>query len=111
MTGPVQTPEPPYYAVIFVSEHADDDAGYAVTAARMDELVRGMDGFLGYDHAGEGFGITVSYWRDLAAIARWRAQAEHMMAQRAGKERWYARYSLRVARVERQSFYAKPPAA
>lgn len=108
MTGPVETPEPPYYAVIFSSERTGDDKGYAQTSARMVELAAGIDGFLGYEQAGDAFGITVSYWRDRQAIARWRAHAEHRLAQQQGRERWYARYSLRVARIEAQRFFPSP---
>jgi len=111
MTGPVETPAPPYYAVIFSAERSGDDAGYAATSARMVELAAAIDGFLGYEHAGDAVGITVSYWRDLDAIARWRAHAEHLLAQQAGRSRWYARYGLRVARVERQGFFTRPAGA
>ena len=43
----------------------------------------------------------MSYWASEEAIAAWRAHAEHTLARQAGRERWYARYALRVARVER----------
>ena len=49
------------------------------------------DGGAGQDHAGvpgdrdarsaDGFGITVSYWRDEASIRNWRRYSEHVMAQ------------------------------
>jgi len=38
---------------------------------------------------------------DLADIAAWREHAEHLVAQRLGRERWYTHYELRIARVER----------
>lgn len=92
---------PPYYAVIFTSELSDDTAGYEAMAARMVELAARQPGFLGIETAREGVGITVSYWRDLESIAAWRANVEHLQAQRLGKEQWYRRYRLRIARVER----------
>lgn len=69
----------------------------------MADLAEGMDGFLGIEPTRDesGFGITVSYWRDEAAIAAWQARAERLAAQRMGVARRYARYELRVARVER----------
>ena len=95
-------PEPPYYAVIFTSERTEGDHGYADTAQRMVELARRQPGFLGVDSARDDeLGITVSYWRDLDSIRAWRAQAEHAEARRLGRERWYRRFTLRVARVER----------
>ncbi|NWJ40905.1 MAG: antibiotic biosynthesis monooxygenase [Geothrix sp.] len=78
-------------------------------AERMVELAREQPGFLGVESArdAEGFGITVSYWQDEAAIANWKAHAEHAVAQRLGWDRWYAEFQLRVCRVERQ--YGKVP--
>lgn len=97
------TPEPPYYAVVFSSQRTDGDRGYGHMARRMEELAATQPGFLGIESArGEdGFGITVSYWASEAAIAAWKANAEHAVAQEAGKRTWYAGFALRVARVER----------
>ena len=97
------TPPPPYYAVIFTSRRADDGEGYAEMAERMVELARAQPGFLGVEsvRGADGFGITVSYWASAEAIASWKANVEHLAAQRLGRERWYERYELRVARVER----------
>lgn len=100
------TPEPPYWAVIFTSLRADGDAGYAAMAAAMERLASAQPGFLGMESAREAVGITVSYWSDEAAIAAWKAQVEHLAAQQLGRERWYADYAVRIARVERA--YGKP---
>lgn len=97
------TPEPPYYAVIFTARRTSEDGGYGETADRMTELARTMPGYLGIESTrdSEGVGITVSYWMDEAAIAAWKAEAEHRIAQSLGKKQWYEHYELRVARVER----------
>ena len=95
------TGEAPYYAVIFTSLRTDGDNGYSGTAERMEELARRQDGFLGIESARNEIGITVSYWRDLDSIARWKREIEHSEAQRHGREQWYARYHVRIARVER----------
>ena len=96
-----ETPDPPYYAVIFSSLHSDDSDGYDLTAARMLELAARQPGFLGVESAREELGITVSYWSDLDSIRRWKNDAEHLEAQAMGRERWYSRYKTRIARVER----------
>ncbi len=100
-------PEPPYYSVIFSSQRTAHDDGYGETADRMLALAASQPGFLGVESArgADGFGITVSYWADLASIARWKAQAEHRQAQDMGQQLWYEHYELRIARVERA--YAK----
>ena len=100
-----KAPPAPYYAVIFSSTLADDAEGYSTMAERMVALAREQDGFLGMESASrtsEGFGITVSYWRDLESIRRWKAQSEHAAAQKMGREAFYQNYRLRIARVERE---------
>ncbi len=104
MTKPCKCPEPPYYSVIFSSQRtAGDNAGYDAMAGRMVELAGLQPGFLGLDSArdAEGFGITVSYWRDLESIENWRINSEHRQAQQLGREKWYESFSLRIAVVER----------
>lgn len=99
------TPEPPYYAVLFTSVRTDSDPdGYSAMAERMDGLARVQAGFLGIESArgSDGLGITISYWASLEAIAAWREQVEHATAQRLGRKDWYARYRVRIARVERE---------
>jgi heme-degrading monooxygenase HmoA len=98
-----ETPKPPYYAVIFTSQRTDGDRGYGEMAGRMEELAAGQPGYLGIESAKgqDGFGITVSYWSDEAAIVRWKANLEHREAQDAGRKTWYAGYTIRIAKVER----------
>jgi heme-degrading monooxygenase HmoA len=99
------TPQPPYLAVIFSSQRTEGDRGYGSMADRMLELASAQPGFLGVESArdAQGFGITVSYWKDEASIAAWKANAEHAVAQRLGHERWYETFRLRVCRVEREA--------
>jgi heme-degrading monooxygenase HmoA len=100
-----QTPEPPYIAVIFTSLRSDDDeAGYGAMAEAMDRLAREQPGWLGFESArgADGFGITVSYWRSAAEARAWKGVAEHLGAQRLGRERWYRTYRVRIAEVQRE---------
>ena len=96
-----ETPEPPYYAVIFSSHQNEDLEGYAETANRMIELAAQQPGFLGIESVREDLGITISYWSDLESIKRWKAHAEHREAQKMGLEKWYSSYKTRIALVER----------
>ena len=101
--GFAKTPEPPYYAVIFTSTRTAVDEGYGDVAARMVELASKQPGFLGVEstRGTEGLGITVSYWSTLEAIAAWKANAEHRVAQATGHRKWYEHFETRIARVER----------
>lgn len=101
----------PYVAVIFTNRHTGDDGdGYLAEAARMDALARRQAGYLGIETVRDpgGFGITVSYWADAHAAAAWKQNAEHLAAQQRGRSRWYDRYTVRIATVEREYSYARP---
>ena len=97
----VQTPPPPYYAVIFTSTRTEGDNGYGAMAERMVELASQQSGFLGVESARNEVGITVSYWKDLESIRAWKANAEHLEAQRLGRAQWYGAFTTRIAKVER----------
>lgn len=98
--GIASTPQPPYYAVIFTSLRTEGDRGYSAMSEKMLELAARQPGFLGVESAREALGITVSYWSDLASIKQWKANAEHLVAQKLGREKWYSSFSVRIARVE-----------
>ena len=92
----------PYYAVIFTNTRTDGDHGYAQMAEQMERLAKEQPGYLGFESARSGLGIAISYWKSLEAIARWKAQVDHMEAQHKGKSLWYSWYKVRICRVERE---------
>lgn len=108
MSRIAQTPQPPYYAVIFTSERTEGDQGYDRMADTMVELASTQPGFLGIESSNrdeDGLGITVSYWESLDAIKGWKEHSLHRVAQDRGKSVWYSRYGLRVCKVERDSYF------
>lgn len=109
--GVADLPDPPYWAVIFVSTRTEgDDDAYAAMSERMEALARTQDGFLGVESVRDGaLGVTISYWRDEQSIANWRRDEEHLEAQRKGREKWYSRFETRVARVERAHGFRRQP--
>lgn len=110
MAGLASTPDPPYTAVIFTSIRTEDDAdGYAGMASRMEALAAEQPGYLGIESAREELGITVSYWRSVEDARAWKAVAEHQLAQKLGRGRWYRTYRVRVATVERDYGLADAP--
>jgi heme-degrading monooxygenase HmoA len=99
------TPKPPYYAAIFssVRNEGDDDA-YNAMGEVMARLAMQQPGFIGFEFGAdtpERFSLFVSYWKNDSDIKRWKQLGEHLDAQRAGKERWYGAYKIRIAKVER----------
>ena len=91
-----------YYAVIFTSTSTGDDLAYDAMAKAMYKLAQQQPGFLHMESARSELGITVSYWQSLDAISAWRNAAEHQLAQKLGKEKWYKSYTTRICKVERE---------
>jgi len=102
-------PDPPYTVSIFASRLRPGAEGYPELAARMVELARQQEGFLGMESARDatGFGITVSYWRDEECVARWRAVAEHAEAQRRGRRELYERFEMKLGTVARAKSFRR----
>jgi heme-degrading monooxygenase HmoA len=96
-------------AVIAVIEFALNDgieAEFQAKLAVMLDRVRGFDGFLGEEPcrslADPGTFVTVSYWRDEAALAAWRDDPVHREVQVLGREKFFRWYRIRVSRTVRE---------
>ncbi|WP_338378830.1 antibiotic biosynthesis monooxygenase [uncultured Flavobacterium sp.] len=96
-----------YYAVIFTSERTAIEEGYAEMAVLMEELAKKQEGFLGVESARSEIGITVSYWKDLESINKWKQNIEHLVAQQKGRSDWYNSYTTRICLVEREYSFKK----
>jgi heme-degrading monooxygenase HmoA len=94
------TPQAPYYVVIFTSIRTEQDNGYSDMAHKMVELAKQQEGFLGVESARNEIGITVSYWKDIDSIKKWKNNSEHMIAKQSGREIWYQAFKTRIAKVE-----------
>lgn len=101
------TPEPPYYAVIFSSTNTENVEDYSETAGMLVELAGKQEGFLGIESARNELGITVSYWKDLESIRKWREDVQHTAAREQGRKKWYQSYKTRIAKVERDYGFEK----
>ncbi len=100
----VRPTRPGDYAVIFTSQRATGDhAAYGAMADHMVALAAQQPGFIGVESSrgDDGYGVTISYWESEQAIRNWKANTEHLEAQRRGKSDWYAHFDLRVCRIER----------
>jgi heme-degrading monooxygenase HmoA len=78
---------------------------YLETAVRLRPLLDDIDGFLSIERFGSlthpGKILSLSFWRDEAAVATWRTLGEHGAAQADGRTRIFEDYRLRVAEVVR----------
>lgn len=91
-----------YYAVIFTSKRTSTDDGYEQMAELIVALAKNQPGFLGVESARNEIGITVSYWKDLESIAVWKNEINHQLAQQLGIGKWYEKYTVRIAKIERE---------
>ena len=94
------------YAVIFEVEPKDGGANrYFELAAQLRPELEKIDGFISVERfeslTNKGKFVSLSFWRDEAAVKAWRAHAGHQMAQREGKESVFKDYRIRVAEVVR----------
>jgi heme-degrading monooxygenase HmoA len=102
-----ETPTPPYYAVIFSSLRTEINEDYSEVADKMGELAKLQDGYLGIESARNVLGITVSYWRDLESIRKWKENTDHIFAREKGRKVWYLSFKTRIAKVERDYGFEK----
>jgi len=91
------------YVVIFRAKIRMLDDDYMRMAARMRELALHQFGCIAFHSVTQGCEeIALSYWPDEASIRAWKAHPEHVLAQQAGQEQWYAAYSVQVAAITRE---------
>jgi len=94
------------YAVIFEVEPADGRADrYFDLAAQLKPELEKIDGFISVERfeslTNKGKYVSLSFWRDEAAIKAWRTHMGHQLAQREGKESVFRDFRIRVAEVVR----------
>jgi heme-degrading monooxygenase HmoA len=93
-------------AVIFEVEPAEGERDtYLGEAADLKPLLQTMDGFISVERfeslAQPGKLLSLSFWRDEAAVTAWRNLPEHRRAQAMGRAGVFAGYRLRIAHVVR----------
>jgi heme-degrading monooxygenase HmoA len=96
--------------VVFRNRLRGAAPGYEETALRMVELAQKQPGFRAIKSftAEDGERVTISEFDSLAAVDAWRAQVEHLEAQRRGRSEFYADYVLQTCEIVREAkFTAK----
>lgn len=93
-------------AIIFEVEPAEGRRDtYLGIAGELRSLLDTIDGFVSIERfeglTNPGRILSLSFWRDEAAVAAWRALPAHRAAQTAGRAGIFAGYRLRVAHVLR----------
>ncbi len=93
-------------AVIFELEPiAKSKQQYLEIAAALGTELSKIDGFISIERfeslSQPGKLLSLSFWRDEAAISAWRNLEQHRGAQQAGRDHLFRDYRLRVASVVR----------
>lgn len=93
-------------AVIFDVLPADGQRErYLTIAERLADELNTIDGFVSIERfeslSTPGKLLSLSFWRDEAAVAAWRNRPAHRAAQAAGRGGIFADYRLRIAAVVR----------
>lgn len=90
------------YIVFFKATIKQLDAIYSEMAQMLRDKALGKYNCLKFETCSEnGFEIALSYWNSLEDIKRWQQDAEHQVAQRLGKEKWYQDFSVEICKIER----------
>jgi heme-degrading monooxygenase HmoA len=94
------------YAVIFeVVPKPERKQDYLDIAARLRPELEKIDGFISVERfqslTDPGKLLSLSFWRDEAAVKAWRNVEHHRQAQKAGREGVFRDYRLRIASVVR----------
>ena len=95
------------FVVVFeVQPKPGREQDYLEIAASLKPEVEQIEGFIGVERfqslATPGKLVSVSFWRDDAAVKRWREHTKHHLAQLSGRGQIFADYRITVAEVERQ---------
>ncbi len=93
-------------AVIFEVEPKEGRAAdYFKLAAELRPLLETIDGFMSIERfeslSVRGKVLSLSYWRDEASIAQWRALEAHRTAQALGRDEIFRTYRLRIGAIVR----------
>jgi heme-degrading monooxygenase HmoA len=93
-------------AVIFeVEPHPEQKDAYLDHAGKMRALLEEVDGFISVERfeslTQPGKLLSLSFWRDEAAIDEWRRLEQHRAAQVRGRSAYFRDYRLRIAGVMR----------
>jgi heme-degrading monooxygenase HmoA len=94
-------------AVIFeLVPHDGQEGTYLDAAAALRPLLEEVDGFISVERfrslAHPGKLLSLSFWRDEAAVRQWRTLEAHRLAQERGRAQVFSDYRLSVAAVARQ---------
>ena len=95
------------HVVVFeVTVKADVGQRYFDLAAELKPALEKIDGFISVERfeslATPNKYVSLSFWRDEAALVAWREHSPHQAAQLLGKQEIFEDFRISVAEVQRQ---------
>lgn len=94
-------------AVLFEAEaRPERQMRYLQLAADLSPLLKDIDGFISIERfqslGDERKILSLSWWRDDAAVQAWKRNLCHQAAQREGRETLFAGYRIHIAALVRE---------
>ena len=86
---------------VFRSRLRDVHDGYDEKAVELEAAARAMPGFVDFKSfvADDGERVSIAMFDSPESHEAWRDDAEHQLAQRRGRDEWYAEYHIQVCRL------------
>ena len=90
-------------AVIFTSQRTSYTEGYEEFNVKLEILANQMIGFIKQESTRQedGFGISISYWKDEESAKQFKQIPIHLEAQQKGKTHYYQWYNVKICKVDR----------
>lgn len=90
------------YVVIFKAQIKTFDADYHFVAEQLRQKALCEYQCQKFESLYEkGAEIALSYWKSLDDIQAWHRDAEHLVAQKLGKEKWYQSFSVEICEIKK----------
>lgn len=90
-------------AVIFTSQRTEYTDGYQKYNEQLEAIAASLPGFIQQDSSRDanGYGISISYWKDEESAKAFKQVPVHFAAQQKGKTHYYEWYDVKVCQVNR----------
>lgn len=91
-----------------LTDAAGDD--YMNMSDTIEAHARAFPGFVDVKSftAADGERLTLVWWADAKTLRAWATDAQHVVAKRTGRARWYEYYRMDVAEIVRTSNFDRP---
>lgn len=96
-------------AVIFTSQRTKYTEGCQEFNSELETIAKQMDGFIKQESTrqADGFGISISYWKDIESAKEFKQVPMHIDAQQKGKTHYYEWYDVKICKVDKHYSYSK----